>query len=85
MPRFGQYIRLIHPQRYHAHYHTTGQGHLYQRHYKSFPLHWADHRRVAIRLSRKTHDGAELVWAHSCSASEQWLDLLKSSLSQRPN
>ncbi len=36
--RFGQYIGLTHTQRYHAQYHNTGQGHLYQGRYKSFPV-----------------------------------------------
>ena len=30
MGRFGQWLTLTHTQRYHAHYHTIGEGHLYQ-------------------------------------------------------
>ena len=38
MGHFGQWLGLTHTQRYHAHYHTTGDGHLYQGRYKSFPV-----------------------------------------------
>jgi putative transposase len=30
MGRFGQWLDLTHTQRHHAHYHTAGDGHLYQ-------------------------------------------------------
>ncbi len=35
--------------RYHAHYHTSGQGHLYQQRYKSFPIQDDDHFFVVCR------------------------------------
>ena len=33
-----RWITHTHTQRYHAHYHTVGYGHLYQGRYKSFPV-----------------------------------------------
>ncbi len=38
MSRFGQWLGLTHTQHYNAHYQTTGEGHLYQGRYKSFPV-----------------------------------------------
>ncbi len=35
---FGHYLTLTHTQRWHAHYHTVGTGHLYQGRFKSFPV-----------------------------------------------
>jgi len=36
LSRFFGYLTLTHTQRWHAHRHTTGQGHVYQGRYKSF-------------------------------------------------
>lgn len=35
---FGHFLSLTHTQRWHAHYHLTGTGHLYQGRFKSFPV-----------------------------------------------
>lgn len=35
---FMRYITLTHTQRWHAHYHRVGYGHLYQGRFKSFPV-----------------------------------------------
>jgi putative transposase len=43
MGRFGHYIGLTHTQRYHAHYKTTGTGHMYQGRFKSFPVQSDEH------------------------------------------
>ncbi len=32
------WLTLTHTQRWHAHYHNTGSGHLYQGRFKSFPV-----------------------------------------------
>jgi hypothetical protein len=34
---FGHWLTLTHTQRWHAHYHDVGSGHLYQGRFKSFP------------------------------------------------
>src|SRR5262245_59493013 len=37
LSRFVGWLTLTHTQRWHAHRHTTGTGHLYQGRFKSFP------------------------------------------------
>ena len=38
MGRMLRWVTATHTQRYHAHYHTSGEGHLYQARFKSFRL-----------------------------------------------
>lgn len=38
LSRFVGWFTLTHTQRWHAHYHNTGSGHLYQGRFKSFPV-----------------------------------------------
>ena len=38
MSRFMGWLGGTHTMRYHAHYHTSGMGHVYQQRYKSFPI-----------------------------------------------
>src|SRR5271155_1884971 len=38
LSRFVGWLTLTHTQRWHAHYHNTGSGHLYQGRFKSFPV-----------------------------------------------
>jgi len=38
MSRFMGWIGGTHTMRYHAHYHISGLGHVYQQRYKSFPI-----------------------------------------------
>jgi len=38
LSRFTGWLTLTHTQRWHAHRHTTGSGHLYQGRFKSFPV-----------------------------------------------
>src|SRR5574340_1050140 len=38
LPAFLRWLTLTHTQRWHAHYHNIGYGHLYQGRYKSFPV-----------------------------------------------
>ena len=40
---FGHWLTLTHTQRWHAHYHDVGTGHLYQGRFKSFPIEQDDH------------------------------------------
>ena len=40
---FGHWLTLTHTQRWHAHYHDVGGGHLYQGRFKSFPVAQDDH------------------------------------------
>ena len=43
LSRFMQWLTLTHTQRWHAHRHTAGCGHLYQGRFKSFPVQSDDH------------------------------------------
>ena len=38
LSRFTGWLTLTHTQRWHAHRHSTGQGHVYQGRFKSFPI-----------------------------------------------
>ena len=40
---FGHWLTLTHTQRWHAHYHDVGMGHLYQGRFKSFPIAEDEH------------------------------------------
>jgi putative transposase len=50
--QMGQFLRWVtatHTMRYHAHYQSSGGGHLYQGRYKSFPVQDDDHFHVVCR------------------------------------
>jgi len=49
MSRFMGWIGGTHTMRYHAHYHTSGFGHVYQQRYKSFPIQDDGHFFVVCR------------------------------------
>jgi len=40
---FVRWLTQTHSRRYHAHYHTTGQGPVYQGRFKSFPIQRDEH------------------------------------------
>ena len=43
MGRFLRWVTATHTMRYHAHYHTSGEGHVYQARFKSFPIQDDEH------------------------------------------
>ena len=49
MSRFLYWITMTHTARYHAHYSTVGEGHVYQGRYKSFPIEDDAHFLTACR------------------------------------
>jgi len=67
MGRFGHYIGLTHTQRHHAHYKTTGMGHLYQGRFKSFPVQSDEHFLSVARYVERNAFAAEL-----CNRPEDW-------------
>jgi putative transposase len=67
MSRFAQWLGLTHTQRYNAHYHTTGEGHLYQGRYKSFPVQSDEHFLSVCRYTERNAYTAEL-----CDAPDRW-------------
>ncbi|TWT83790.1 Transposase IS200 like protein [Planctomycetes bacterium CA13] len=67
MGRFAQWLILTHTQRYHAHYHTAGSGHLYQGRFKSFPVQNDEHFLTVCRYVERNAFAAKL-----CDSPEQW-------------
>ncbi len=67
MSRFGQWLGLTHTQRYNSHYQTTGEGHLYQGRYKSFPIQSDEHLLSVCRYVERNAYSAEL-----CDSPELW-------------
>ena len=67
MGRFGQWLCLTHTQRHHAHYHTTGEGHLYQGRFKSFPAQCDEHFLTLCRYVERNAFAGGL-----CFEPDQW-------------
>ena len=67
MSRFMGWVGGTHTMRYHAHYHTSGMGHLYQQRYKSLPIQDDDHFFVVCRYVERNALRAGLV-----RRAEQW-------------
>ena len=67
MSRLLYWITMTHSQRYHAHYHTAGDGHVYQGRFKSFPVQDDDHFFVVCRYVERNALAAGLV-----EEAEQW-------------
>jgi putative transposase len=67
MSRFGQWLGLTHTQRYNAYYHTTGEGHLYQGRYKSFPVQGDEHFLSVCRYVERNAYSAGL-----CDSPDLW-------------
>jgi putative transposase len=61
MSRFMGWIGGTHTMRYHAHYHTSGMGHVYQQRYKSFPVQDDNHFLVVCRYVERNAIRARLV------------------------
>ncbi len=58
---FVGWLTLTHTQRWHAHYHTTGAGHLYQGRFKAFPVEEDDHLLAVCRYVERNALRAGLV------------------------
>ncbi|WP_207398978.1 transposase, partial [Bremerella alba] len=61
MGRMLRWVTATHTQRYHAHYQTTGEGHLYQSRFKSFPIADDKHFLVVCRYVERNPLRASLV------------------------
>lgn len=61
LARFVGWLTLTHTQRWHAHYHTAGTGHLYQGRYKSFPVQEDEHLLAVCRYVERNPLRAGLV------------------------
>ncbi|MDQ1284237.1 MAG: REP-associated tyrosine transposase [Patescibacteria group bacterium] len=58
---FMRWITHTHTQRYHAHYKTTGYGHVYQGRYKSFPIEKDNHFLQVCRYIERNPVRAKIV------------------------
>ena len=61
MSRFVRWITATHTMRYHAHYHTSGEGHVYQGRFKSFPIQDDGHFLAVCRYVERNALRAKLV------------------------
>jgi len=67
LSRFVGWLTLTHTQRWHAHYHNTGSGHLYQGRFKSFPVQEEGYFLTLCRYVERNAKRANLV-----AQAEQW-------------
>jgi len=65
---FTKWMTHTHTQRWHAHYHTSGTGHLYQGRYKSFPVQSNVHLLLVLRYVERNALRANLV-----RRAEEWM------------
>ncbi len=68
LSRFMAWLTLTHTQRWHAHYHNVGTGHLYQGRFKSFPVPENGHFYTVCRYVERNGLRANLV----TDRAEQW-------------
>ena len=61
LSRFVGWLTLTHTQRWHAHHHNVGTGHLYQGRFKSFPIEADDHFLAVCRYVERNALRAGLV------------------------
>ena len=61
LSRFLGWLTLTHTQRWHAHRHSAGTGHLYQGRFKSFPVQEDDHFLIVCRYVERNPLRARLV------------------------
>jgi putative transposase len=78
---FGHWLTLTHTQRWHAHYHDVGTGHLYQGRFKSFPVAEDEHLLQVYRYVERNALRAGLV---SRAEAWRWGSLWQRQQSPRP-
>jgi putative transposase len=64
---FVRWLTHTHSMRWHAHYHTSGTGHIYQGRFKSFPIETDEHLYTVLRYVERNALRANLV-----SRAEKW-------------
>ncbi|NLX20182.1 MAG: transposase [Phycisphaerae bacterium] len=67
LSRFMQWLTMTHTQRWHAHRHSIGRGHLYQGRFKSFPIQRDEHFLKVCRYVERNALRAKLV-----KQAEEW-------------
>lgn len=58
---FLRWLTHTHAMRWHAHYHSSGTGHIYQGRFKSFPIEADDHLYTVLRYVERNPLRANLV------------------------
>ena len=61
MSQFLRWITVTHTMRFHAHYHSSGEGHVYQGRFKSFPIQDDGHFLAVCRYVERNAKRARLV------------------------
>jgi putative transposase len=61
LTNFVRWLTHTHTMRWHAHYHTSGTGHLYQGRFKSFPIEADEHLYTVLRYVERNPLRADLV------------------------
>jgi putative transposase len=61
LTRFLRWLPHTHTQRWHAHYHTAGTGHVYQGRFRAFPIQEDDHLYAVLRYVERNALRAGLV------------------------
>lgn len=61
LSRFMQWLTMTHAQRWHAHRHSGGRGHLYQSRFKSFPVQQDEHFLAVCRYVERNPLRGKLV------------------------
>ncbi len=82
MSRFLRWVTGTHTMRYHAHYQTSGEGHIYQGRYKSFPVQDDDHFYVVCRYVERNAQRASLV---ACAEDWRWSSLWRWRQKKEPD
>ena len=74
LSRFMQWLTTTHTQRWHAHRHRMGRGHLYQGRFKSFPIEQDHHFLAVCRYVERNALRAGLSWSEDGANSrvEHW-------------
>ena len=67
MSSFLRWITATHSMRYHVHYHTSGEGHVYQGRFKSLPIQDDEHFLTVCRYVERNALSANLV-----KRAEEW-------------
>lgn len=75
LSRFMTWLTLTHTQRWHAHRHSTGAGHVYQGRYKSFMVEGESYLATVCRYVERNAKRAGLPTPRARAESWQWSSL----------
>ena len=91
LSRFMRWLSNTHVRRYHQHYHTYGQGHVYQGRFKSFPVKDDLHLLTVLRYAEANPLRAKMVaraqdwrWSSLTTTPRKRIELLSDWPLERP-